>query len=206
MENELTFKKQAIKWVSIKKVKGNPNNPRKFNKIQLRKMIDSIKEDPIMLSLKPLIVDADNVVLGGNLRLRALKELKIKEVPTIRAEDVDEETKKRIVIKDNMNYGDWDFIDTGFWQMDKVVAMGIDPKLFEKGKEDIDNEVEFSEYLGEANNYVVLIFDNEVDWLSAQTHFEIKPVYSKRANGKPWSKGIGRVINGAEYIKMINKK
>jgi len=44
---------------------------------------------------------------------------------------------------------------------------------------------------------------NEIDWLSAQTHFNLKSVYSKRQNGKPWSKGIGRVINGAEYLKDL---
>ena len=66
-----------------------------------------------------------------------------------------------------------------------------------------EQEIEFSEYLDEAHNYVVLLFDSDVDWLSAQTHFNIKSVHSMRANGKPWSKGIGRVLDGAEYLKGI---
>jgi len=65
--------------------------------------------------------------------------------------------------------------------------------------------MKFSERLGEANNYIVLKFDNELDWLSAQTHFELDSVYSKRANGKPWSKGIGRVLDGADYLNKANK-
>ena len=69
-----------------------------------------------------------------------------------------------------------------------------------------EQEIVFSEYLEESNNYVVLIFDNDIDWLSAQTHFDLKTVHSKRQNGKPWSKGIGRVINGADYLKKIISK
>ena len=50
---------------------------------------------------------------------------------------------------------------------------------------------------------MVLYFDNDIDWLQAQTHFNLKSVSSKRANGKPWSKGIGRVVNGAEYLDRV---
>ena len=70
-------------------------------------------------------------------------------------------------------------------------------------KIDEDPEIEFSQYLDESHNYVVLFFDNDIDWLQAQTHFDLKSVSSKRSNGKPWSKGIGRVINGTKYL---NKK
>ena len=84
-----------------------------------------------------------------------------------------------------------------------LVEWGVDvPTLNEKAEIE-EQEIEFSEYLDESHNYVVLLFDNDVDWLSAQTHFELKSVSSKRQNGKPWSKGIGRVINGAEYLNSI---
>lgn len=66
-------------------------------------------------------------------------------------------------------------------------------------------DVEFSEFIGESNNYVVLKFDNDIDWLNAQTHFGLKTVSSKRANGKEWSKGIGRVLDGAKYLKDATK-
>ena len=65
-------------------------------------------------------------------------------------------------------------------------------------------EIEFSEFLNESNNYVVLFFDNDMDWLQAQTHFDLKTVSSKRQNGKEWSKGIGRVLNGVNYLNNIN--
>jgi len=64
-------------------------------------------------------------------------------------------------------------------------------------------EVPFSEVLGEQNNYIVLFFRTEIDWLSAQTHFDLKTVKAKRANGKPWSRGIGRVLDGAEVLRKL---
>lgn len=66
-------------------------------------------------------------------------------------------------------------------------------------------EIAFSEELLESQNYIVLFFENDVDWLAAKTHFEIVPKYSKRSNGKPWSKGIGRVLSGAAYLARLRK-
>ena len=72
-----------------------------------------------------------------------------------------------------------------------------------KREEDVEPEVEFSLHIGEAHNYVVLTFDNEVDWLAALTHFGLKTVAARRQNGKPWSMGVGRVIDGAAYLKHL---
>ena len=69
----------------------------------------------------------------------------------------------------------------------------------------VAGKVEFSEELLESRNYIVLYFDNDVDWVSARTHFRLRSVYSKRCNGKPWSKGIGRVVDGAKYLRRITK-
>ena len=76
-------------------------------------------------------------------------------------------------------------------------------KLLEEPEPEDDPDVEFCEEIGEANNYIVLVFKNDIDWLSAQTHFNLKTVSSKRQNGKPWSKGIGRVVDGAKYITEL---
>ena len=77
--------------------------------------------------------------------------------------------------------------------------------IFQEPEDAVPPEIQFSERLGEANNYIVLTFDNDIDWLSAQSHFNLKSVSSQRANGKPWSKGIGRVLDGAEYLNKANK-
>jgi hypothetical protein len=119
-------------------------------------------------------------------------------------EDWTDKQKKEFIIKDNVSFGEWDWdllannhsddplLDWGVDVPDQSESLGIE-----------EQEIVFSEYLEESNNYVVLIFDNDIDWLSAQTHFDLKTVHSKRQNGKPWSKGIGRVINGADYLKKI---
>ncbi len=70
----------------------------------------------------------------------------------------------------------------------------------------IQGTEEFSEVMGEANNYVVLIFRNSVDWLNAITHFELETKTASRRNGKPWSKGLGRVIDGAKYLQKQTAK
>jgi hypothetical protein len=79
--------------------------------------------------------------------------------------------------------------------------------LIKHGKTRIGQaEEEFSEVLNEANNYVVLFFKNSVDWMSALSHFDLETKTSTRANGKEWSKGIGRVLDGATYLKKLTSK
>ena len=78
-------------------------------------------------------------------------------------------------------------------------------KLLELKQEDVEGEIKFSEAISESNNYIVLKFDNDIDWLAAQTHFNLETVTAKRQNGKPWSQGIGRVVDGASYINSLGK-
>ena len=174
-----------------------------------------------MLNIRPIVVDESMTILGGNMRYRALIELGRKEVPyfiltedMIRYAIAKYETKgvvktrqdivDEFVIKDNASFGVWDYdmLANNMYEM-PLVDWGVEvPTLNEKAEID-EQEIVFSEYLDESHNYVVLLFDNDVDWLSAQTHFDLKSVHSKRQNGKPWSKGIGRVVSGAEYLKNL---
>ena len=78
-------------------------------------------------------------------------------------------------------------------------------KLLEMNREEVEGSEKFSEAIAESNNYVVLKFNNDIDWLAAQTHFDLETVTAKRQNGKPWSQGIGRVIDGASYINSLGK-
>jgi len=190
--------------VDINQIKENPSNPRYIKGDKFRKLIKSLKEFPEMLEKRPIVVDEAMVVLGGNMRLKACREAGIKEVHINIAKGWTEEQKKEFIIKDNASFGEWDWdVLANEWDEDQLIDWGLDvPVLNEKA--DIEEpEIEFSEYLDESHNYVVLTFDNDIDWLSAQTHFNLKSVYSKRQNGKPWSKGIGRVVNGAEYLKAL---
>jgi hypothetical protein len=194
----------AVELVPMGQIQMNPENPRTITKQKFAKLKKSIKDFPDMLYKRPLIIDEDGVVLGGNMRLLALKDLRYKEVPAMRAIGWTEEQKREFVVKDNVGFGDWDWDElANGWDEDKLNDWGLEVPVLNEQAEIDEQELEFSEYLDESHNYVVLLFDNDIDWLSAQTHFELKSVYSKRQNGKAWSKGIGRVLNGAEYLKRV---
>ena len=188
----------------IKDIKTNPNNPRYIKDEKFNKLVQSIKELPEMLELRPIVVNDEMVVLGGNMRLKACQKAGLKEVPIIKASDLSPEQQQEFIIKDNIGFGEWDWdMLANEWDAEKLTDWGLDVPILDEKLEIEEQEIEFSEYMDESHNYVVLLFDNDIDWLSAQTHFELKSVYSKRQNGKPWSKGIGRVINGADYLKKL---
>jgi ParB-like chromosome segregation protein Spo0J len=85
----------------------NPNNPRKFRKKNLERLKQSLEKFPKMLFLRPLIINNQNVVLGGNMRLQALKELGYTQAPYIKIEDFTPEQEMEFIMRDNMIYGDW---------------------------------------------------------------------------------------------------
>ncbi len=199
-----TPKLAPVELVPMGQIQMNPENPRTITKHKFNRLKKSIEDFPDMLYKRPLIIDEDGIVLGGNMRLLALKDLRYKKVPAMRAVGWTEEQKAEFVVKDNVGFGEWDWDElANGWDAEKLNDWGLDVPVLEEEDEDVPAEIEFSEYLDEANNYVVLFFDNSVDWLQAQTHFQLKSVSSKRANGKPWSKGIGRVLNGADYLKKV---
>ena len=98
-----------IEKVSISSITENSVNPRFINKQKFQKLVNSVKEFPAMLSLRPIVVDKDNVILGGNMRYKACKELGLKEVYIIQAEDLTDKQAQEFIIKDNVGFGDWDW-------------------------------------------------------------------------------------------------
>jgi ParB-like chromosome segregation protein Spo0J len=193
-----------IQKVKINEIFSNPVNPRTIEKNKFKKLCNSIKEFPEMLKLRPIVVNSDMSILGGNMRYKACQEIGLKEVYIIKAENFTDDQIQQFIIKDNVGFGEWDWdVLANTWDVEKLNDWGLEVPSIEEFTGVEEQEIEFSEYLDEAHNYVVLLFDSEVDWLSAQTHFNIKSVHSMRANGKPWSKGIGRVLDGAEYLKGI---
>jgi hypothetical protein len=95
--------------VKIQKIKPNQTNPRYIRDFKFQKLVKSIKEFPEMLNLRPIVVDENMVVLGGNMRLKAILEAGIQEVPVSIAEGLTEDQKQEFIIKDNVSYGDWDW-------------------------------------------------------------------------------------------------
>jgi ParB-like chromosome segregation protein Spo0J len=131
--------------VNIDQIKENPNNPRIIKDEKFKKLVKSIKEFPEMLAVRKLVCTPDYVVLGGNMRLRALREAKVKQVD-IDIVDWDSDKQKRFVIEDNVSFGEWDYeelikewneIDLQDWGLDLPVVSELD--YSDKNKEiDID--------------------------------------------------------------------
>ena len=116
-----------IQKLPLAQIKPNRHNPRIVNKAKFEKLKQSIKELPEMLELRPIILNADNVILGGNMRYKALIELGYKEVPVIRAEELTERQAQEFLIKDNLSYGDWDFdILANEWDSVALEDWGLD--------------------------------------------------------------------------------
>jgi len=113
--------------VKISEVKANPNNPRLIKDDKFKKLVKSIQEFPEMLSLRPIVVNADMIVLGGNMRLKACKEAGLKEVDIIKADDLTEAQQKQFIIKDNVGFGEWDWEDlANNWDAEQLTDWGLD--------------------------------------------------------------------------------
>jgi ParB-like chromosome segregation protein Spo0J len=98
--------------MKLSKIKPNPDNPRVIKDASFKKLCNSIKDFPKMMALRPIVTDADDVVLGGNMRLKALQHLGYKEIPdewVRKAEDLTDEERKRFIIADNVSGGEWDW-------------------------------------------------------------------------------------------------
>jgi ParB-like chromosome segregation protein Spo0J len=131
-----------MKHVQISEVKPNPKNPRVIRDEKFNQLVKSIEEFPDMLNKRPLIVFTDKdgkyVVLGGNMRLKALNELKYSHVPIILADEWTEEQKNEFLIKDNVGFGEWDWDSlANEWDVEKLDDWGLDIPNF--------NNVDYSE-------------------------------------------------------------
>lgn len=129
--------------VKVKDLKANPNNPRYIRDEKFEKLKKSIQDFPEMLNLRPVVVDDDMMVLGGNMRLKALTELGIDEVEVIKAKDLTEEQKAEFIIKDNVGFGDWDWdMLANEWDNTQLGEWGLD--VWDANVEDISNTNDYS--------------------------------------------------------------
>ena len=110
----------------ISEIKINPNNPRLIKDDKFKKLVQSIKDFPEMLEIRPIVVNSDMIVLGGNMRLKASKEAGLKEVPVIIADNLTEEQQREFLIKDNTSGGelDWDILSDA-WDFQQLNDWGV---------------------------------------------------------------------------------
>tara|TARA_R100001594_G_scaffold31677_2_gene59059 strand:- start:3285 stop:4016 length:732 start_codon:yes stop_codon:yes gene_type:complete len=115
------------KQIKLYKIKGNSNNPRLIKDDKFKKLVKSIQEFPEMLKLRPIVVDEDMMVLGGNMRLKASKEAGFKEVWIEVAEGLTEEQKKEFIVKDNVGFGEWEWdMLANEWDSVQLAEWGLD--------------------------------------------------------------------------------
>lgn len=113
--------------VDIKAIKPNTDNPRVIKDEKFNKLVKSIKEFPEMLELRPIVVDGDMVVLGGNMRLKACIAAGLTQVPVLVADTLTEEQKAEFIIKDNVGFGEWDWdILANQWDNEALADWGLD--------------------------------------------------------------------------------
>ena len=116
-----------IQKIKISEIKLNPNNPRVIKDEKFNQLVNSIKEFPKMLEIRPIVVNDDMIVLGGNMRLKACKEAGLKEIPILKASELNEDEQRQFIIKDNLGYGEWDFqMLQNDYDVDELSYWGLD--------------------------------------------------------------------------------
>lgn len=122
---------------NISEIKPNPNNPRIIKDDKFAKLVESLRSFPEMLEKRPLVcvTDKDGLIfpLGGNMRLRAAKELKMKTLPVEMADDWTEEQRREFIIKDNVGFGEWDWSElANDWDVEQLTEWGLDVPGFDE--------------------------------------------------------------------------
>jgi ParB-like chromosome segregation protein Spo0J len=116
--------------MKLSKLKGNPNNPRIIKDDKFKKLVKSINDFPKMMALRPIVVDENFIVQGGNMRLKALQEIGFKDIPdewVKQVKDLSEDEKKQFIIKDNVGFGEWDWDDlANNWDAEQLTEWGLD--------------------------------------------------------------------------------
>jgi DNA modification methylase len=122
-----------MQLVNIQEIKKNENNPRIIKDYKFKQLVKSIKEFPEMLKLRPIVVNSEMVVLGGNMRLKACKEAGLKEVWILKADELTKEQQREFIVKDNVGFGEWDWdVLANEWDNQQLEDWGLDLLPFEE--------------------------------------------------------------------------
>jgi len=199
--DKIDFSK-LIKLVAITEIKPNPDNPRTISAKEQKKLVESIRQDPEMLMLKPIVIDKNKVILGGNQRFDACKKLKMQEVPTIDASMLTKKQREKFLVIDNTHAGEWDFVkmDQMFTedQMDVWgVVAPITPDILEKQNitdSDFDNEMKkyndenaqlpITPQFHEKYAYFIVMTKNEIDEEFIRNKFDLNIKHKSGKNNK----------------------
>lgn len=145
-----------IELINIKEIKPNPNNPRLIKDDKFKKLVQSIKDFPEMLNIRPIVVNEHMIILGGNMRYKACLEAGIKEIPVIKTK-LTEQQQREFIIKDNISGGEWDWdMLANEWESEQLEEWGLDvPKIGD------NEEIESSDFDLTNKWFLNIEFENE---------------------------------------------
>ena len=206
--------------IKIKKIKDlifAEYNPRKLTTEEYQNLKDSLLRfgivDPIIVNMNK---DRKNILIGGHQRVRVWQDLNNKTIPAIEV-NLPFEKERELNIRLNKNTGSWDWdLMANEFDLDELKQWGFnenDGEIF--SPDDLiemanplnsETENKFATELDRESNYIVLKFTKDIDWLQAKTIFGLETETSKRQNGKAWSSGIGRVLNGVESLNKLREQ
>ena len=201
--------------MELRDIKYDKNNYRKHSAENQKLIKKSIQETGLGRSV---VIDSENELIAGNGVVSQLpKNTKIKVVETDGSELVvvkrtdlktADEKRKKLALMDNSasDKVEWDFENLkADFDLESLEEMGVDVPAEKEEIDDGEGEVEFSDELLEEHNYIVLYFDNSVDWLQAESLFELKPVKALDSKEGYKKQGVGRVLKGAEALEKVRK-
>lgn len=190
-----------IEKVKINKIKSNPKNPRLVRDEKFRKLVNSIKEFPEMLNVRPLIVDENFMILGGNMRWKACQQLGLKEVSIQITKGWTTKQKDEFIIKDNIGFGEWD------WD---ILANDYDNKELKEWGLDVwqtDDNIELEDFFNDETNFPEDLQDNKIvleynkeDFDIVIAAFERHKVNDKKLNT---SLEVGQNMDKEELVKTL---
>lgn len=174
--------------MNINDIKLNEHNPRDITSEQFEKLKKSLQEFPEMLETRPLVIDENNVVIGGNMRLRVLRELGYTDVPVKQVTNWTEEQKKEFIVKDNLSYGMWDWeMLANEWDAEQLQDWGLEVQGWEE-------EPSLDELIGEEKNKppTMKITFKTVEQLQ-EAENDIQELINKKYNGAFYSVSAGEI-------------
>lgn len=181
--------------VKINEIKSNELNPRWIKDSKFEKLVKSIKEFPEMLELRPIVVDENMTILGGNMRYKACVEAGLKEIPIIIANKLSETQKKEFIIKDNIGFGEWDWdILSNEWNVDELNNWSLDvPKW-----EDVSFNTEIED-TGEYDYPEDKIIQSHVKMVQLFLNTETEPNFRK------WEEHLRKIVGTDNLTDTIYK-
>ena len=208
-----------IEWVKTTDIHANENNPRILKDDKFKKLVQSIKDFPEMLEIRPIVVNNEMMVLGGNMRLKAIQEIGLKEVPIIKAENLTEEQEREFLIKDNVGFGEWDWDAlANDWDADELKDWGMDlpgdfnPEVLEAEEDDfeVNDAIETDIVLGdlfEIGEHRLLCGDSTDSDAVARLMDGEKAdmVFTDPPYGVDYEGGTGRYANGEIKARTSTK-